>query len=153
MQKLPPIGSTIRVKTDWEDFLKSARYYRPRYEYNEGVVTEHSEDGTYFWLKPFGVVDPRVYNHIPMITMSRVVSIDYINKKGDITSTVDLPVVPPKDKRVRTWDVPSRSGDKKYNVTRYPSGKITCNCYAGLMNRNCWHAKLISDLVAKEKGD
>lgn len=149
---MPKIGSKIRVTLD-QSFLKSyLKVWCPDTIEYSGTVTEHGTGDLagHFYLVPFP--SRRIEAPVHIITMGDVLKIEVLNDDSSVkTATSYDPAETRKQTKTRTWNVTGSTGNI-YQVKRDGmSGAMSCNCYAGLMNRKCRHVKRIEEILIEEQ--
>jgi len=56
-----------------------------------------------------------------------------------------------KKKVIKTYRFPSKSVKGDYNTTKvWDNGEITCDCFAGLYQAECWHIKKVREYEQKK---
>lgn len=90
-------------------------------------------------------------NFFPKIrAISKRLILDIIKIDVDESSRVDLTNID-DTKVVRKFKVNSSDKTKQYDVFYYPKeNHYTCNCYAGLMRRECKHIKGVARKIENE---
>ena len=102
-----------------------------------------------YLLKPF---DYKTNKYVPQfrIIQKRLV-LDIVKVNDDGTSNrIDLEDIDKEKAKTRFWNVTGSKGDI-YRVELKLNGSLSCNCVAGMMGRNCRHAKAVQETLNKEQ--
>ena len=102
-----------------------------------------------YLLKPFDYKTNKYVPKFRAINKRRVLDIVKIND-DNTSERIDLEDINEEKPKTRFWNVTGSKGDI-YRVELKLDGSLTCNCIAGMMRRNCRHAKAVRETLDKEE--
>lgn len=102
-----------------------------------------------YLLKPFDYKTNKYVPQFRIIQKRLVLDIVKVNEDGT-SNRIDLEDIDNEKVKSRHWNVTGSKGDI-YRVDLKLDGSLVCNCVAGMMRRNCRHAKAVQEKINCEE--